>query len=1099
MKTKRLTSIVLSMLIALSLMPGYAFAEGESFDVNDQNLTETTDAAKAPEKTDVVQEDNANTAEDGTSDVTKGNTSGPRGGAEIIDSGTCGDNLTWTLDSDGVLTISGNGAMEDYESASASPWYSNRASIVTVVIEDGVTCIGARSFYNCNNLKNVEIGDSVESIEKWALYNDSSLEELLIPSSVSTLSGSSIRQCASLSRIKFTGNAPSVGSNVFTGCAGNIVIYYHPGSSGWDSTPWTSYSLESAHFIKNESVITEPTCTESGMVQGTCGVCGKIMTEEMPLLGHNYVDGSCTRCGDVQIIIANGDGWTLYGTGLLEWNDKLPNGNVPWETYKDRITEVVIGANVESIVNNAFQSCESLTSITIPDGVTSIGNNAFRGCSSLISITIPDSVRSIGVDAFPGCSSLTSITIPESVTSMGSCDFSSCSSLTSITIPDCVTSIGGYDFSGCSSLTSITIPDSVRSIGEAAFQNCSSLTSITIPDSVTYIANAAFFRCSSLTSITIPDSVMSIGGSAFSACSSLTSITIPDGVTDMYTSLFSGCSSLTSITIPDSVTRIEESAFWGCNKLRDVYYTGTKKDWSDIWISIGNDTLKAATIHYNYCAYHDLISYAAVPASCKEPGNIAYWECSICHKYFSDAKGRKQIAKNSWIVPATGEHTVEEWTVAQPSTCAATGMKKGECAICHNTITETIPVDPEAHAWGEWAVTKAATCTTEGEETKTCQHDAAHIEKRSIDIDPEAHDWSESEWTWSDDHSSAIAKFTCKNDNSHTETMNAEVTVFIDDSGGTFYTAKALLKGKEYTNTFTTEKSTRIYGSSRYDTAIKAADEYKAATGSQFENVVVAYGKNFPDALSGGYLAKVKHAPILLVEPSVEDMMIDYINENIASGGTVYILGGSGVVSTSFENKVKDRGINTERLGGATRYETNLKILEAARVTNQDILVCTGTGYADSLSASAVGKPILLVGNTLTDDQKKYVKGLSTKQFYLIGGIGAVNPAIEKGLNDLGYNVERLAGATRYETSTEVATKFFPEAKTVVLAYAKNFPDGLSGGPLAMKKNAPIILTDSNKTEAAAKYVKETGAVISITLGGSSLISDIAATAIMGI
>ena len=288
----------------------------------------------------------------------------------------------------------------------------------------------------------------------------------------------------------------------------------------------------------------------------------------------------------------------------------------------------------------------------------------------------------------------------------------------------------------------------------------------------------------------------------------------------------------------------------------------------------------------------------------------------------------------------------------------------------------------------------------------------------------------------------------------------------------------------------------RVFGSTRFDTAIKVADMYKSTSGSKFKNVIVAYGKNFPDALSGGYLAKVKEAPILLVDPSEETRVVNYISENIVSGGRVYILGGTGVVSSAFESKVKAKGISTQRLGGATRYETNLAILKAAGVKAEDILVCTASGYADSLSASAVGKPILLVGNTLTADQKNYLKGL--KKAYLIGGEGVVKPAIQTGLEALGLNTERLAGSTRYETSAAVAEKFFAKTKTVMLVYALNFPDGLSGGPLAMQESAPIVLTDSTNITAAREYVKSSGAFRSITLGGPTLISDEAVIKIMG-
>ena len=294
---------------------------------------------------------------------------------------------------------------------------------------------------------------------------------------------------------------------------------------------------------------------------------------------------------------------------------------------------------------------------------------------------------------------------------------------------------------------------------------------------------------------------------------------------------------------------------------------------------------------------------------------------------------------------------------------------------------------------------------------------------------------------------------------------------------------------------------TRLYGQSRYDTAVTVGNRYSDISGSTFENVIVAYGQNYPDALSGGYLAKVKHAPILLVKPAEEDYIVNYIYENIKPGGTVYLLGGTGAVSSSFENKISAKGIKKKRLGGEDRYATNLEILKEAGVSSEDILVCTGTSFPDSLSASAVGKPILLVGNSLTDTQKDYIQGLSTEKFYLIGGEGAVVPEIESDLIDLGYsrnNIRRIAGSTRFETSTEVAKAFFNNPQTVVLAYAQDFPDGLSGGPFAMLLDAPIILTNSSKTEAARAYVRSVGATDNYTLGGPSLISDRAVDVIMG-
>ena len=303
---------------------------------------------------------------------------------------------------------------------------------------------------------------------------------------------------------------------------------------------------------------------------------------------------------------------------------------------------------VQSVENNAFRGCISLTSIDIPDSVKSIGEYAFYNCIKLNSVTIGNgsettigeyaflmctklnsvqignSVKSIGVGAFQQCSSLTSITIPESVTSIGEFAFNE-TELISINIPKSVTSIGKGAFSGCgawnkeivSSLTSITvkegnikyhsesnclierasktliagcktsvIPSSVTSIGDCAFLNCYSLTSIDIPDSVTSIGSDAFRGCKSLTSINIPDSVTSIGFQAFAVCSSLTSINIPDKVISIGEGAFMSSKNLKSVTIGSGVTKIPNSCFAYCSTLEKVVIKGK------IMTSIGNDVFK---------------------------------------------------------------------------------------------------------------------------------------------------------------------------------------------------------------------------------------------------------------------------------------------------------------------------------------------------------------------------------------------------------------------------------------------------------------------------------------------------------------------------
>ena len=287
----------------------------------------------------------------------------------------------------------------------------------------------------------------------------------------------------------------------------------------------------------------------------------------------------------------------------------------------------------------------------------------------------------------------------------------------------------------------------------------------------------------------------------------------------------------------------------------------------------------------------------------------------------------------------------------------------------------------------------------------------------------------------------------------------------------------------------------RIYGANRYETSYKVANALKTQLGvSKFKNIILACGTNYADALAGSYLAAVKTAPILMVNEKGVSTLKSYVSSNLASGGTIYILGGTSAVSANVENTLKTCG-TIKRLGGANRYETNLKILNEAGVSKQDILICTGNGFADSLSASALGKPILLVNKQLSSAQKSFLNGLSGNKYYILGGTSAVNTTVENEIRAYGTPT-RIGGATRYETSVLIAQKFFGSPKAAVMAYAENFPDGLSGGPLAYSRKAPLILASGQnenqwkKWGAAYNYARSYGITKAAVLGGPDLISN---------
>ena len=117
-------------------------------------------------------------------------------------SGTCGDNLTWTyVESTHTLTISGHGDMKSYSSSSDRPWYNFCSSIEKVIIENGVTSIGSKAFYNCSGLTSVTIPNGVTSIGSEAFYYCSGLTSVPIPNSVTSIDSRAFQNCTGLTSV----------------------------------------------------------------------------------------------------------------------------------------------------------------------------------------------------------------------------------------------------------------------------------------------------------------------------------------------------------------------------------------------------------------------------------------------------------------------------------------------------------------------------------------------------------------------------------------------------------------------------------------------------------------------------------------------------------------------------------------------------------------------------------------------------------------------------------------------------------------------------------------------------------------------------------
>ncbi len=512
-------------------------------------------------------------------------------------SGVCGDGLTWTLDSDGLLTVSGTGDMWD------NPEFNSyRDDIRTVVIEPGATSIGNRAFSTCISLTSVTIPDSVTSIGSCAFRSCTDLTDATIPQSVTYIGESAFEWCDALTDLTIPDSVTYIGDYAFSDC-GSLTDF-----------------------------------TVSGGNPAYTAVDGVLFNKAAMLL----VQYPCGRSGAYSIP----QGVTAIGCGAFA-------------DCRD-LTEVTIPQGVTSIGDYAFRDCYSLTGVTIPEGVTSIGEGAFCRCGGLTSITIPGSVTSIGDYAFSGCSALTdvyyggsryawnAITIGSDndyLLNAGICFASSLaitadltdyvghagttaiftveaegegltyqwyvknltatrftkSSVTSPTYSVTLTEANSgrqlycvvTDADGNTAQTntvSMTIAETVASgaCGDGLTWTLDSagrltvsgagdmwddpefssyrddIRTVVIEPGATSIGRSAFARCGSLTSAAIPNSVTSIGYYAFGACISLTDVTIPDSVTSIGNDAFGSCYSLTEVTIPESLTHIGDAAFASC-------------------------------------------------------------------------------------------------------------------------------------------------------------------------------------------------------------------------------------------------------------------------------------------------------------------------------------------------------------------------------------------------------------------------------------------------------------------------------------------------------------------------------------------------------
>ena len=513
--------------------------------------------------------------------------------ADVVSSGVCGDqgdNVTWSLASDGTLTISGSGAMSFSRNDYRAPWAAS--SVKAVVVEDGVTYICAKAFSGCVGLKTVTVADSVidvgsDAFDNTAWYNSQ-------PDGV-----------------------------VYVG----KVAYRHKGTMSEN----TELTLKSGTLA-----------VASNAFAGQSTLKSVVLPKGITTVGYRAFSG----CGKLESVTLP-EGITTVGGSAFNYCGKLKSVSLPDSVTGlgndvfsgcSGLTDVTIGKGLTAVPANTFYECGSLDGVTLPDGITEIGDSAFYGCGSLTSIAIPGSVAVIGNSAFYYCRKLAELSVGNGVTAIGRQAFAGCAALTDVSLPETVLSVGKDAFGNTGWLAAqepgfvylghilyqynyevalkdpmrpwdgservvpetieLTVKPGAKAVAEDIFSNLSfysdrrerwnaetnsyedytevylnnltelaAVTKIELPDSLVAIGDYAFAGCSGVKEITIPKNVKTVGTSAFRKCTGLTKLTVAKGVTALSDECFRDCAALTAVTLPDSVTTLGESVFRDCAAL----------------------------------------------------------------------------------------------------------------------------------------------------------------------------------------------------------------------------------------------------------------------------------------------------------------------------------------------------------------------------------------------------------------------------------------------------------------------------------------------------------------------------------------------------
>ena len=358
--------------------------------------------------------------------------------------GPCGTDTRWKLGYDGVMTISGTGAVSENpyqrhenDILDLSPIYYE-SLVKTVVIEEGISEIGSDVFSHYRSMETIFLPNSLKQIRKRAFDYCDQLKTISIPDSVTWIAEQAFVDCSGLESVSLSNNLTAISEGAFYGCE----------------------NLREIAIPDGVTVIEE-------YAFGNCRSLQEVRFPEGLVSIWNRAFVNCTSLTNISIPNS-----VEVIDGSFEGCKKLGN--------------VSLGNGLTTLDGGVFRNCISLNEITIPDNCTVVGDRAFAGCENLTAVDLGSGVNYIGDEAFAGCA-LQELMIPDSVTAMGESAFAWCDDLKKISLGSGMNRIAKGAFACCTSLKDVTLPDNILFVDEGAFTECENLSQVNLPPKTMFI------------------------------------------------------------------------------------------------------------------------------------------------------------------------------------------------------------------------------------------------------------------------------------------------------------------------------------------------------------------------------------------------------------------------------------------------------------------------------------------------------------------------------------------------------------------------------------------------------------------------------------